>query len=91
MAEFDIPKHGEICWRELRTKDLDTAIEFYTKLFGWELKQSGVTPMEYKEIVIGGKANGGMMSMGGDDWGADCRRTGQLMSRSRTPTKRLKK
>ena len=68
MAEFDIPKHGGICWRELRTKDLPAAIEFYTKLFGWELPQSKVTPMDYKEIVIDGAAKGGMMSMG-DDWG----------------------
>ena len=68
MAEFDIPKHGEICWRELRTKDLPAAIEFYTKLFGWDLPQSKVTPMDYKEIVIDGAAKGGMMSMG-DDWG----------------------
>jgi len=70
MADFDIPKHGEICWRELRTKDLPASIEFYSKLFGWELPQSKVTSaMEYKEIVIDGAAKGGMMSMEGDDWG----------------------
>ena len=69
MANFDIPKAGEICWRELRTKNLPAAIEFYSKLFGWELPQTKVTPMDYKEIVIGGTAYGGMMSMEGDDWG----------------------
>ena len=70
MADFDIPKHGEICWRELRTKDLPASIEFYTKLFGWELPQSKVaTVIEYKEIVIDGAAKGGMMAMTGDDWG----------------------
>ena len=70
MADFDIPKHGEICWRELRTKDLPAAVEFYTKLFGWELPQSKIsTAMEYKEIVIDGAAKGGMMGMSGDDWG----------------------
>ena len=46
MAEFDIPKAGELCWRELRTKDLSTAMEFYSKLFGWTLEQTKVTPME---------------------------------------------
>lgn len=70
MADFNIPKHGEICWRELRSKNLGAAIEFYTKLFGWTLEQSNVTGgMEYKEIIVGGSACGGMMSMEGDDWG----------------------
>ncbi len=70
MADFDIPKHGEICWRELRSKNLPAALEFYTKLFGWTLEQSKVTAgMEYKEIIIDGAAKGGMMSMEGDDWG----------------------
>ncbi len=70
MADFDIPKHGEICWRELRSKNLPATLEFYTKLFGWTLEQSKVTAgMEYKEIIIDGAAKGGMMSMEGDDWG----------------------
>lgn len=70
MANFEITKHGEICWRELRTSDLPAAIEFYSKLFGWELPQSKVTStVDYKEIVVDGAATGGMMSMIGDDWG----------------------
>ncbi len=69
MAEFNVPSPGEICWRELRTKDLGAAMEFYTKMFGWELPQTKVTPMDYKEVVIDGVAQGGMMSMEGDDWG----------------------
>ncbi|MEO6656588.1 MAG: VOC family protein [Pyrinomonadaceae bacterium] len=63
MAEFNIPNHGEICWRELRTKDLGTAMEFYTKMFGWELPQTKVSPIDYKEIVMEGKAHGGMMAI----------------------------
>ena len=69
MADFEIPKAGEICWRELRTKDLPAAMDFYSKLFGWELPQTKVSPMDYKEIVMNGTASGGMMSMEGDDWG----------------------
>lgn len=69
MAEFEIPKSGTICWRELRTKDLAAASDFYTRLFGWTLEQSKVTDIKYSEIVIGGSASGGMMSMEGDDWG----------------------
>ena len=69
MAEFNVPSPGEICWRELRTKDLGAAMEFYTKMFGWELPQTKVSPIDYKEVVIDGVAHGGMMSMEGDDWG----------------------
>jgi len=69
MAEFDIPKAGEICWRELRTKDLPAALEFYSKLFGWTLEQSKVAAgMEYKEILVDGTAAGGMMPMDAS-WG----------------------
>lgn len=69
MAEFEIPKAGEVCWRELRTKDLSAATEFYSKLFGWTMEQSKVTDTPYREIIAGGSAIGGMMSMDGDDWG----------------------
>jgi uncharacterized protein len=69
MAEFNIPKAGEICWRELRTKDLSAAMEFYTKMFGWELPQTKISPIDYKEIIINGAACGGMMGMEGANWG----------------------
>ncbi|HYJ92618.1 MAG TPA: VOC family protein [Pyrinomonadaceae bacterium] len=68
MAEFSIPKPGEICWRELATKDLAKAIDFYSQLFGWKLEQTKVTPMDYKEIIIDGVACGGMMGMD-ESWG----------------------
>jgi len=68
MAEFTIPKPGEICWRELATKDLAKAMDFYSKLFGWNLQQTKVTPMDYKEIIIDGTAVGGMMEIN-ESWG----------------------
>ena len=68
MAEFTIPKPGEICWRELATKDLAKAMDFYSQLFGWKLEQTKVTPMEYKEIIIDSAAVGGMMQID-EDWG----------------------
>jgi predicted enzyme related to lactoylglutathione lyase len=70
MAEFNIPKHGEVCWRELATKDLSGALEFYSKLFGWTLEQTKITEMDYKEIHIDGVACGGMMEIN-ESWGAD--------------------
>ena len=67
MAEFNIPKPGEICWRELATKDLSKAVDFYSQLFGWTIQQTKVTPMDYKEIIIDGKAVGGIMAT--ENWG----------------------
>jgi predicted enzyme related to lactoylglutathione lyase len=68
MAEFSIPKHGEICWRELATHDLPAAIEFYSKLFGWKFEQAKTTTMEYKEIHLKDMAVGGMMAID-ENWG----------------------
>ena len=68
MAEFTIPKSGEICWRELATKDLAKAMDFYSKLFGWDLQQTKVSPMDYKEIIIDRVACGGMMEIN-ESWG----------------------
>ena len=70
MAEFTVPAPGTICWRELATKDLPTAIDFYSKLFGWTLEQTKVTQMDYKEIHIDGVAYGGMMAID-ENWGPE--------------------
>jgi predicted enzyme related to lactoylglutathione lyase len=68
MAEFTIPKHGEICWRELDTQNFDAAKEFYKGMFGWTLEQSKFSEMTYDEINVGGKAVGGMMPITAE-WG----------------------
>lgn len=68
MAEFEKPKHGQICWQELNTKNLGAAGEFYTGLFGWSLEQSKTSEIVYKEIHFDGKAVGGMMEIN-DCWG----------------------
>jgi len=70
MAEFTVPAPGTICWRELATKDLPTAIDFYSKMFGWTLEQTKVTQMEYKEIHMDGVAYGGMMAID-ENWGPE--------------------
>lgn len=70
MADFTMPKHGDICWRELATRDLPKALDFYSKMFGWTLEQTKVTPMDYKEIHIGGTAYGGMMAID-ENWGPE--------------------
>jgi len=68
MAEFEKPKHGEICWQELNTKDLSAATEFYAQLFGWQPEQAKTTGLPYKEIHTNGRAVGGMTEIN-DCWG----------------------
>ena len=69
MAEFEIPKNGKICWRELATRDLSAAKGFYTDLFGWDLEKSKVsTAADYFEIHTGDKAVGGMLEIN-ESWG----------------------
>jgi predicted enzyme related to lactoylglutathione lyase len=69
MAEFKIPQSNTICWRELTTKDLPAALEFYKKLFGWTLQQTKLAPMDYKEIILDDVAQGGMMAID-ENWPA---------------------
>lgn len=68
MAEFTVPKHGEICWQELTTTDLNAAKTFYKELLGWNMEQSKMTNIEYSEIHLDGNAVGGMMQIT-KDWG----------------------
>jgi uncharacterized protein len=68
MAEFYIPEHGTICWRELATSDLSAAKNFYREMFGWDLVQSKITQLAYPEIHIGDVAVGGMMEID-ESWG----------------------
>jgi len=70
MAEFSIPKHGEICWRELATRDLEAANAFYSGMFGWTIERSKVTPMDYREIHQNDTACGGMMQID-EKWGPE--------------------
>lgn len=48
-------KHGQFCWQELATNDLEGAKAFYGEMFGWIFKAGG-TPdggMEYTEFSLG--------------------------------------
>jgi hypothetical protein len=54
--------HGEFSWTELTTSDPKAALEFYTKLFGWntEVMHMG---MDYTVIKAGDRAIGGVMAL----------------------------
>ncbi len=61
MAE--VPAHGNFCWNELISTDLDKARQFYGDLLGWEIKDSGMPGMQYLLAHAGDKQTCGMMNM----------------------------
>ena len=58
--------HGTICWAELASTDLEAAKNFYTALLGWKLKPGDGGPMNYSEIIVGGRPVGGIYQITGD-------------------------
>lgn len=47
-----MPKHGDFCWTEIVTNDLETCKSFYCNVFGWEMKKSTAPgeSMEFQEF-----------------------------------------
>ena len=68
-----MPKHGQLCWTELATKNLDQADEFYSALFGWKIRSDNNPEFEYRQFDDGcGRDVGGMYQLtpemtGGED------------------------
>jgi predicted enzyme related to lactoylglutathione lyase len=84
------PQLGDFSWHELMTSNLQTAFDFYAKLFGWEKMESmdmGPAGM-YQIFGTGGHQLGGIFNPGGLPPGgplwipyimvADARRTAEL-------------
>ena len=46
----EMPKHGEICWTEIATTDLEKADSFYSELFGWNIKSDNNPEFEYRHF-----------------------------------------
>jgi uncharacterized protein len=56
--KWEMPKHGEICWAELSTSNVEGCKEFYSDMFGWTYSGGA----DYQEIHLGGgKQFGGLM------------------------------
>lgn len=54
---------GALCWGELNTTDTTKAKNYYSQLFGWELKTGNAGGMEYTEILQNGKPIGGIADL----------------------------
>ncbi len=69
-----MPKHGEFCWTEIATNNLEACKSFYANVFGWEMQQSKATgeEMEYQEFNIqNGQPMGGMFQMQAEMYGGE--------------------
>ncbi len=66
----EMPKHGEICWTEIATTDLEKADTFYSELFGWNIKSDNNPEFEYRHFSDGrGHDVGGMYQMNPEMFG----------------------
>lgn len=54
-------KHGSFSWNELATTDTTAALEFYTKLFGWNTEVMHMEFMDYTVLKVGDRMVGGVM------------------------------
>lgn len=55
--------HGNPCWYELGTTDLDAAAAFYGPLFGWQWRDAGMEGFDYRLAGTGGDMVAGMMGL----------------------------
>lgn len=68
--QMTMPKHGEFCWTEIATTNLEASKTFYTEVFGWNFHQSENSDinMQYLEFGLEGSSGdasrcGGMYEM----------------------------
>lgn len=68
------PKHGQFCWTEFATADLEACKTFYTEVFGWQYDKSDASgaEMEYLEFSTDGKfMMGGLFEMKPEWYGGE--------------------
>jgi predicted enzyme related to lactoylglutathione lyase len=58
---FRVP--GAFSWAELMTTDVDKAIEFYSTLFGWTVREAPMEGFTYNVIAAGDHEVGGIMPL----------------------------
>ena len=69
-----MPKHGEFCWTEIATDNLEACRNFYAEVFGWDYKQSEATGAGMKYLEFGNTADkpvGGMFEMRPEWYGGE--------------------
>lgn len=67
-----MPKHGQICWTEIASDNIEKAVGFYHELFGWEIQPGGNPEMDYREFDDGsGHHVGGIYQINPDFFGGN--------------------
>jgi uncharacterized protein len=65
-AAMEMPQHGEFCWTEIMTDDLEKCRSFYENVFGWHFKKSTATGEDHIYLEFGADAQrqfGGMSAI----------------------------
>jgi predicted enzyme related to lactoylglutathione lyase len=60
---MDTTTHGAFSWNELTTTDSKAALEFYTKLFGWNTEVMHMEFGDYTILKVGDRPIGGVMAL----------------------------
>ncbi len=61
-----MPKHGEFCWTEIATDNLEASRTFYAEVFGWKYRKSEATGADIVYLEFGTETDqqfGGMFEM----------------------------
>jgi predicted enzyme related to lactoylglutathione lyase len=61
IGAYLVNEPGTFSWAELMTPDVDAAITFYEKIFGWKGSKVDMPGMEYTEIELNDRSIGGAM------------------------------
>lgn len=71
-AEISMPKHGEFCWTEIASTNLEACKSFYKNVFGLEMQKSPntVEAFEYAEFNLANQyPMGGMYQISAEMFG----------------------
>lgn len=60
---------GIPCWYELGTSDLNAAVDFYGRVIGWQIADSGMPDFDYRLARSGDDMVAGLMSTGAQEGG----------------------
>jgi predicted enzyme related to lactoylglutathione lyase len=61
IGAYLVNEPGTLSWNELMTPDVDAALAFYEKVFGWKGNRVDMPGMEYTELKLGDRSIGGAM------------------------------
>jgi len=56
---------GTMTWNEIASRDLDSAVSFYSKLLGWDAEAMDFDGFPYTMLKVGERSNGGAYDMSG--------------------------